>query len=58
VRCTRAAHDDGENVDLCTWPVATDGIGEGGVFGTNDLGYLGEVVIRAVLPLPYLNLFN
>jgi hypothetical protein len=30
VRCTRAAHDDGKDVDLGTWRVATDGIGEGG----------------------------
>jgi hypothetical protein len=28
VRCARAAHDDGEAVDLCTWPVVTDGIRE------------------------------
>jgi hypothetical protein len=58
VRCARAAHDDGEDVDFSTWPVAADGICEGCVFGTNQLGCLGEVVVCALLPFPYLNLFN
>jgi hypothetical protein len=35
-----------------------DGIGEGGVFGANQLSCVGEVVVRALLPFPYLNLFN
>jgi hypothetical protein len=30
-----AAHDDGEDVDIGTWPVVADGVGEGGVFGVN-----------------------
>jgi hypothetical protein len=34
------------------------GICEGCVFVTNQLGCVGEVVVRAVLPFPYLNLFN
>jgi hypothetical protein len=58
VRCARAAHDYGEDVDLSTWPVATDGICKGCVFGTNQVGRLGEVVVCAVLPFPYLNLFG
>jgi hypothetical protein len=58
VRCARKAHDDGEDVDFGTLPVAADGTCEGCVFGTNQLGSVGEVVVRAVLPLPYLNLFN
>jgi hypothetical protein len=58
VWCTRAAHDDGEDVDFGTWPMVADGICEGFVFGTDQLGCLGEVVVRAILPLPYLNLFN
>jgi hypothetical protein len=29
VRCARAAHDDGEDVDIGLWPVVADGIGEG-----------------------------
>jgi hypothetical protein len=58
VQCSHAAHDHGEDVDFGAWPVAADGIGEGGVFGMYELGCLGEVVVRAVLPLPYLNLFN
>jgi hypothetical protein len=41
VRCTRAAHDDGEDVDLGTWPVVADGICEGRVFGSNQVGCLG-----------------
>jgi hypothetical protein len=58
VRSARAANDDGEDVDFGTSPLAADGLCEGCVIGTNQLGCLGEVVVRAVLPLPYLNLFN
>jgi hypothetical protein len=29
VRCTRAANDDGKDVDFGTWPLLADGIGEG-----------------------------
>jgi hypothetical protein len=58
VRFTRAAHDDGEFVDFGSWTLAADGICEGCVFGTNQLGCVGEVVIRVVLPFPYLNLLN
>jgi hypothetical protein len=35
-----------------------NGIGEGGVFIANHLSGLGEVVVRAVFPFPYLNLFD
>jgi hypothetical protein len=49
VRCTRADHDDGEDVDCGTWPMLTYGIGEGGVFGTNQLDCVGEVVVRGIL---------
>jgi hypothetical protein len=58
VRCTRAAHDDGGDVYLCAWPLAADGVRKGCVFGTYEMSCLGEVVVRAVLPFPYLNLFN
>jgi hypothetical protein len=58
VRRACAAHDDGKDVDFSTWPVAADSICEGCVFGANQVGCLGEGVVRAVLPLPYLNLFN
>jgi hypothetical protein len=37
--------------------VLTYGIGEGSVFGPNQLGCVGEVLVRAILPFPYLNLF-
>jgi hypothetical protein len=57
VRCTRAAHDDGEDVDFGSWLVLADDIGEGVVFGANQFSCVGEVVVRAVLPFPYLNLF-
>jgi hypothetical protein len=40
VRCSRAAHDNGEDVDFGAWLVAADGIGEGGVLGTYELGCL------------------
>jgi hypothetical protein len=58
VRCTRAAHDDGEDADFGTLPMAADGICEGCVFGTHQLDCVGEVVVRGVLPLPYPNLLN
>jgi hypothetical protein len=58
VRCTRAAHDDGEDVDHCAWPVAADGVCEGCVFGAYEVSCLGEVIIRAIVPFPYLNLFD
>jgi hypothetical protein len=58
VRCTRAAHDDGEDVDLGTWLMVADGICEGCVFGTDQVGCLGEVVVSVVLPLPNLNFLN
>jgi hypothetical protein len=58
VRCTHAVHDNnGEDVDCGTWSVAADGIGEGGLFGTNHLGCVGKVVVRAILQFPYLNIF-
>jgi hypothetical protein len=58
MRCNRAADDDGKDVDLCTWPVLVDGIGERGAFDANRVSCVGEVAVRAVLPFPYLNLFN
>jgi hypothetical protein len=58
VRCTRAAHDDGNDVDLCTWQVSADGIGERGVFDANHVSCVGEIVVRAVLPFSYLNLIS
>jgi hypothetical protein len=58
VRCTCAAYDDGEDVDYGTWPVDADGICEGCVFGSSQVGCLGEVVVSAVLPLPYLTFLN
>jgi hypothetical protein len=38
--------------------VSADGIGEGGVFVANHLCCVREVVVCAVLPFPYVNLFN
>jgi hypothetical protein len=58
VRCARAAHDDGEDVDFGTFLVVAYGICEGCVFGSNQVGCLGEVVVCTVLPLPYLNFLN
>jgi hypothetical protein len=57
-RARSAAHDDGEDVYFGTWPMAADGICEGCVFGANQVGCLRGVVVRVVLPFPYLNLFN
>jgi hypothetical protein len=37
VRCTRAAHDDGVDVDLGIWLVVADGNCEGCVFGSNQV---------------------
>jgi hypothetical protein len=58
VRCTRAAHDEGKDVDFSTWPMLEDDIGEGGVYGANHLRCVREVVVRAILPFPYEDLFN
>jgi hypothetical protein len=58
VRCARAAHNDGEDVDFDTWPVVAYGVCEGCVFVPNQVGCLGEVVVSAVLPFPYLNFLN
>jgi hypothetical protein len=57
VRCTRAAHNDGEDIYQCALPVAADGVCKGGVFGTYEVRCLRDVIVRAVLPFPYLNLF-
>ena len=58
MRCTCAAHDDGKDVYHCAWPVAADGVCKGCVFGTDEVSCVGEVIVRAVLPLSYLNLFD
>ena len=58
MRRARAAHDDGEDVDLVSWPVVADGVCEGCVFGSNEVGCLGEIVVCAVFPLPYLDFLN
>ena len=56
VRCTCAAHDYGEDVDHCAWPVVSDGVRKGCVFGTYEVGCVREVVVCAVFPFSYLNL--
>jgi hypothetical protein len=38
--------------------VLADRIGEGGVLGANHLSCVREVVVRAVLPFPYLIVFT
>jgi hypothetical protein len=38
--------------------VAADGVRKGSVFGTDEVSSLGEVIVRALLPFPYLNLFD
>jgi hypothetical protein len=58
VRCTCAARDEWKDVDFGTWLVLTNGIGEGGVFFVNHLRSVVEAMVRALLPFPYLNLFN
>jgi hypothetical protein len=59
VRCTCAAHENGTDVDLGTRLVLTNGIGEGGgVLIANQRCCVGEVVVCAIFPYPYLNLFN
>ena len=37
--------------------MTADGVGKGSVFRTYEVSCLGEVVVRAILPFPYLNLF-
>jgi hypothetical protein len=58
VRCTRAAHDDVKDVDFGTWLVLADGIGEWSVSRAYQLSCVGEIVVRALFPFPYVNLVN
>jgi hypothetical protein len=58
VRCSSSAHAYGENIDIGTWLVLAKGIGERGVFIANHVCGVGEVVVCAILPFPYLSLFN
>jgi hypothetical protein len=57
VGCARAAHDDGRNVDFSTRQVSANGIGERGIFVANPMCGVGEIVLRAIYPFPYLYLF-
>ena len=38
--------------------MVSDGVCEGCVFGPNQAGCVGAVVVGAVFPLPYLNFFD
>jgi hypothetical protein len=58
LRCAGGAHDYGKDVDFGTWSVASNGIGEGGVFFADQVSCVGEIVVCALSPFPYLNLFN
>jgi hypothetical protein len=58
VRCACAAHDYGKNVDCGTRPLLANCIGEGDICVANHLCVVGEVVVCAVFPFPYLNIFN
>jgi hypothetical protein len=56
VGCARTTHDDGKNVDFSNRPVLADGIGEGGIlFLANHMCGVGDVVVSAIFPFPYMN---
>jgi hypothetical protein len=55
VRYSTAAHDKKENIDIGTWPLLANGIGERDLFIANHLCGVGEVVACVVFPFPYLN---
>jgi hypothetical protein len=46
------------NAELGTWPMSSNGIGERGVVIAKQLCGVGEVVVSALFPFPYLDLFN
>jgi hypothetical protein len=56
VRCACSAHDYRKNVDFGTLLVLSSGIGKGVVSIANHLCGVGEVVVCAVFPFPYLPL--
>jgi hypothetical protein len=58
VWCTGAAHDYGYDVDHCAWPVVSDGVRKGCVFGVYEVSCVREVIVCAVLPFPYLDFFD
>jgi hypothetical protein len=58
VGSARATRDYGKNVDFCTRPVLANGIGEGGIFVTNHVCGVGEVIVYAIFPFPCLNIFH
>jgi hypothetical protein len=53
-----AARDDGEDDYLCTRSVASEGVGEKGVFISDSLHGVRQVIICVVLTFPYLNISN
>jgi hypothetical protein len=56
VRCACAAPDYGKNVYFGIRPVLANSIGDGGIFVANHLCGVGEVMVRAVFPFPYLDI--
>jgi hypothetical protein len=60
-RCVKGASatvDDWEDVCLCTWPTASKGVGNMGVFISDKLRSVRGVNGCTSLPFPYLNFFN
>jgi hypothetical protein len=53
-----AAHDDGNDANLGFWPVKAEGFGKRGVFISDYVRGVREVIVYAILPFPDLNLFN
>jgi hypothetical protein len=58
VRCNCAARDYGKSVDPAPSQRCRMALANGGVFIVNRLCGVGEVVVGAVFPFPYLNLCN
>jgi hypothetical protein len=47
-----ATHESGENVYFCTLQVALEGVGKRGVFISDKLRGVREVIVNALLPSP------
>jgi hypothetical protein len=55
---TGATHNDGEDIYLGTRLVESEGVGKRGVFISDKLRGVMEVIVCAILPFPYFDLFN
>jgi hypothetical protein len=53
-----AAYDDREDVNICTVSEAAEGVGKRDVCIADELRGVRDLIVCAVLPFSYVNLFN